>query len=245
MMSVYIFKGEVEKLETANKKSTEKKLMEVNFSIPKASKYNTRANYPRYFAWTESGYSNSTIHHEIMMQFAELWHENETDKYCFLFGDQLAAHKMEDTVIDTFDMRVMSFLLPVNSSHFLQPLDDTAFANFKCQLNRNAFELNDAFMFSPNEVQALLNSLCYEAEQSAFLKRVIKRCFMNTGLCPWDPARIMRLARENIGESEKDTKHKYLEAMAKAAAFKERHKPKLDKVETGKVKIKSNTLFSP
>ena len=244
-MSVYIFKGKAKKSKNLTKNEGENILMEVDFSIPKQPAHNTRSSYPQYFAWTESGYSNTAIHHEIMLKFADLWMTREPSAYCFLFGDQLAAHKHVDTVSATFDRRVMSFLLPVNSSHFLQPLDDAAFATFKLKLNLSAFHVNDAFLFNPKDVQSLLNSLCYEAEQSAFTKRVIQRSFLNTGICPWDPDKIMKLAKENIGETEKDTKHKYVEAMARAVAFKERNQPKLDKIDSGRVRLKSNTLFSP
>lgn len=219
--------------------------MEVNYCLPKQPAHNTRSAYPQYFAWTESEYSNSVIHHKIMAQFTVLWQTREPSMYCFLFGDQLAAHKSEETIAYTFNRHVMSLLLPVKLSHFLQPLDDTAFSAFKCKLNQSIFELNDAFLFSPNEVQSLLNSLCYKDEQMAYTKHVIKCSFKNLGICSWDPEHIMRLARENIGESEKDKKHKYLDAMAKAVAFKERLKPKLDKIDTGKVKPRSNILFSP
>ena len=107
------------------------------------------------------------------------------------------------------------------------------------------FRMNDAFLFSPTKVQALLNDLCYEAEQTAFNKCVILCLFKNCGLCPWDPKKIMKLAKENIGEMDQDTQHKYCAAMAKAVAFKERNKPKMAKIDSSRVKLTSNTLFSP
>ena len=48
-----------------------------------------------------------------------------------LFGDQLASHKNPNMVANALAHHVMCWLLPVSCTHFLQPLDATAFACFK------------------------------------------------------------------------------------------------------------------
>src|SRR5688572_13911776 len=138
--------------------------MEVNFSLPKASDHNTRSTYPQFFAWNKTGYNNKHLFHEMNEKFSDLWITREPSLHCYLFGDQLGAHKDQTTIAYVFDRYVMMFLLLVNSSHYLQPLDNYAFGSFKLELSWLSSMMNNACLFNPNEVQALLNSICYEAE---------------------------------------------------------------------------------
>ena len=70
------------------------------------------------------GYSNKQVHAQIMEKISKIWTESNPATYCWLFGDQLAAHKSPDTVEKCLNSHVMCWLLPTNTSHFLQPLDN-------------------------------------------------------------------------------------------------------------------------
>ena len=69
-----------------------------------------------------------------MEKFASVWAEQLELKFCWLFGDRLAAHKSPDTVEKALKSNVMCWLLPANTLDFLQPLDNTIFAQFKQEL---------------------------------------------------------------------------------------------------------------
>ena len=65
------------------------------------------------------------------------------------------------------------WMLPLNTSHFLQPLDDVCFARFKqvfrTELRRVEFRGLLSKITHENEVYAVL----YEVEQSVFTPRLI------------------------------------------------------------------------
>ena len=115
LVLVWIFKAS-----TASNESKHS-LLDVKFHIKLESR-SLRRSWKRYYAFTASGYSNRELHGQIMDWFGKVWMEQHLTDYCWLFGDQLAAHKCPQTVEKCLEQRVMSWLLLANTSHFLQPL---------------------------------------------------------------------------------------------------------------------------
>ena len=124
LMSVWIFKGSQEENDDGDA------MLQVNFNIEHEPRY-LRGTWKRYYAFTPSGFSNKELHANVMERFGKTWSEQNKTDHCWLFGDQLAAHKSVDTVEKALESRVLCWILPANTSHFLQPLDDNVFACFK------------------------------------------------------------------------------------------------------------------
>mgnify|MGYP001796369992 CR=1 FL=1 len=242
LMEVWIFKGKPQK------DDEESGVLTAQFNVQASNLSNriTRQKHPIYFAYTATSFNNKELHAHIMDQFGKLWMERGDNKHCWLFGDQLGCHKQADVVMKALGQNVMCWLLPANCSHFLQPLDDKIFANFKGKVSSKAKELTQAHLFSSEDYSKLLHLAAYEAVEDAFTERVVKRAFANTGIWPFDPARIMDLAKHNAGLKKQKTKGKYLGAMkriAEGVITPQKQKPK--QIKQGKVKIQANTTFSP
>ena len=90
-----------------------------------------KGSWPHFYAFTKTGYTNKKLHSATIEQFGKIWKELHPDEMCWLFGDQLASHKCVETIIAALENNVMCWLLPANTSHFLQPLDEKVFACFK------------------------------------------------------------------------------------------------------------------
>ena len=86
-------------------------------------KHNTRCHYPRYYGYTTSGYLNKEIFSEIMDVVVDLWKPRSKDEPCWIFCDQLASHMCHETNGKCLEQKVYLWLLPSNTSHFLQPLE--------------------------------------------------------------------------------------------------------------------------
>ena len=166
LMSVWIFKA------TKTKEENNDNLLEAQFHIEPQTRL-LRGNWKRFYTFTGSGYSNKQVHAQIMEEFSKIWTELNPATYCWLFGDQLAAHKSPDTVEKCLNSHVMCWLLPANTSHFLQPLDDKIFACFKQLLQRSSNNLTVGHTLSPDELAMALYHAGYEAECVVLSDKVI------------------------------------------------------------------------
>ena len=202
-------------------------------------------HWVRYYAYTTSGYSNRALHALIMKKFCKIWTSWHQTAICWLFGDQLAAHKSAETVKACMDERVMCWLLPANTLHFLQPLDDKIFARFKQVLKSNGKLVGKGSTAAELTATSALYHAAYEAERIAFTDKVIICAFENTGLYPFNLQRIMSLTMDNLGKKEVATKAKYVQAMRKAVEHK-LHKPgpKIEMMK-GTAWVQATKLFLP
>ena len=85
----------------------------------------------------------------------------------------------------------------------------------------------------------------YKAEHTAFTPRVIQRAFVNTGLFPFDPDKILWLAKQNAGMAIKKTRALYVKHMQQSVSNRDIRKPKNPAIKQGKVHVQASTLFDP
>jgi hypothetical protein len=199
-MSVWIFKAAEEDVEkSGDSLHQQSAFLNAQFNIPEVFGHPAlrRSDWPRFYAFSATGYSNKVLHAAVMEKFGKIWRTAHPTMYCYLFGDQLAAHKTVTTVRNTLENNVMCWLLPANTSHFLQPLDDTVFANFKRILTSLVEKVRLKQDASPLQIKMSLYQCAYAAERHAFTPRIIQRAFLNTGIFPFDPARILHLLALN------------------------------------------------
>ncbi len=74
------------------------------------------------------------------------------------------------------------WLLPSNTSHFLQPLDHLVFATFKKLIAKETYAAVVYAVFAGQDLDTLLFGLVLDIEQDAFTPRIIRAAFRNTGL---------------------------------------------------------------
>jgi hypothetical protein len=165
-----------------------------------AARYPKRGSWNRYYGFSDTGYVNNVLFDRCFTVFMDEWTLHNPGLRVFTFGDQLNNHIQVDLTRRALAKKVEMWLLPSNTSHFLQPLDHIVFANFKSMLRRESYEAVVASVFAGQNLDETLFALALQVEESAFSPRVIQKAFQQTGIWPWDASRIMRLARENAGE---------------------------------------------
>ncbi len=242
LLSVWIFAAKKEKGNDNNQQNT---LVNVDFTLPDVPSYPKRGQWPRYYAWTDTGYSNKELHESIMECFCNEWLKISKSRYCYVFGDQLGAHKSETVTEKCLKSNVLTCLLPANTSHFLQPLDDVIFARFKQVINLEFQTYQLSQKTTSEDIKRIMHKAAYHAKTLAFTVRVIKRAFSNTGMFPWKPELILEKAKQNAGEEMQATKHQYVSMMKKAADLKMHPKESSTKLSQGSVRVEASTAFNP
>ena len=107
------------------------------------------------------------------------------------------------------------YLLPSSTTHFLQPLDDNYFLNFKKNLSTGTSKKiseNPMLNETSDESEALLAAVI-PALKAASTTEIITASFRNTGIFPWDPELI--LSRANTADPTQKIKDKNLPSRAK------------------------------
>ena len=141
--------------------------------------------------------------------FCEEWRIRYPGLDVFVFGDQLGTHVQYDLTKSALAMGVHMWPLPSNTSHFLQTLDHLVFATFKKMIAKETYAAVVCATFSGQDLDKILFGIVLDIELSAFTPRIIRAAFRNTGLHPWNPAMIVKLAQENAGVIERSKNRQF------------------------------------
>ena len=216
--------------------------------LPKVeSSYALRPSHPVFYAATKKGYTNKQLTAEIIQKFREIWHQRYPGLHCFVFSDQLAAHFNLPLVEKSYKEGVYLWALPVNTSHFLQPLDNLPFARFKARLYTEVDRAGFSSLVRGQDVPNTdLIDIVLKVDREVFTSRAIRRSFLATGLFPFQPNKMRRLARMNVlnikTDPERRTEKLCLEfSKILATMVKPKHK-KSPKITIG---VPMNVIFDP
>jgi len=220
LLLVWIFKAAPNQQQENETLHNNTQTVHAAFIIKYPTKIILRGQHPTLYAFTKLGYSNTTLNSNIMKHFGELWKRDNREKMCWLFGNELSCHKNVNMVGNALTDNVMCWLFPANCSHFLQPLDATAFACFKQEISASKVAGHICPNMPSNEYQSCMYEVAYEAEQHAFTKRVIERSFAKTGIFPWSTETILKLAKQNVGKVQDATQNMYVERMRRSVEAK-------------------------
>ena len=169
------------------------------FVIRKSHLHPRRGSWERFFVFTKSGCINSNAFAMMVSKFIEIWTLHHPGLNCILFGDQLSAHSNIDVVEEAFDHNILMWLLPANTSHFLQPLDERPFGIFKKDVYRVGEQYLWDELVAEANIQHVFLQAAFDAEERAFTPSLVSSSFENCGLWPFNEERILNLASLNLG----------------------------------------------
>ena len=188
LSSFWIMKADVDESGTAKVKV-----------IVDSERYPPRKSWNRYYGFTTTGYINNDMFRECFNSFMDEWALQHPGKRVFTVGDQLNNHIQIDLCKDALGRGVEMWLLPSNTSHFLQPLDHVFFATFKSMLFKEAYPTIVRSVFGGQDLDETLFLMALDIERKAFQPQIIRSAFRETGLWPWNPDKIRKLTMENSG----------------------------------------------
>ncbi len=141
------------------------------------------------------------------------------------------------------------WLLPANTSHYLQPLDGTPFARFKQNIHSSVYLAKISSTLSNVVDRELFFAIAYKSEDDAFTKHSIAAAFSSCGLCPWDPFLIRKNALANVGKYSSSSELLKSDAVEAATAivrsFRDSAGTLKSTVRSTKVKLDKNRVFDP
>lgn len=187
-MSVYIFRSRFGEDDTAG----------TDFVLSRHQS-RTRSSWPRFYGWTDTGFLDAPTFAAVMDLFCSEWQLRNAGRQCLLLGDQLKAHRQVEVVRSALKHGVSCWWLVANTSHFLQVLDDKCFACLKKHLPVLSEQKMISALLTNQSARDSVLQAAYEAERMSFTPTTIRASFRSVGLVPWDAARVMHLARVNLG----------------------------------------------
>src|SRR3989338_2122426 len=153
--------------------------------------------WPRFYGFSQSGYINAEIWGALIDKFCEIFNNSYPGMNALLFSDQMSSHLEQVVVADALSRNVHMWSLVANTSHWLQPLDDLPFANFKLRLTAEHSKAVFHSAIQGGSLADLLIPAAYEAESEAFTPAVITRAFENCGLFPFNETKIIHVHSEH------------------------------------------------
>jgi len=156
-----------------------------------------RNDWERVYLFTETSYLNDQAWNAIMDYYCSLTQERYHGVDSLLLLDKLGAHMQPTTVQKCRKKGIHTIFFPANASHFIQPLDDLCFTNFKRVLYSMTENYIQAAIFQDKSLVNLLLEVAPNAEEKAFTQNIILSSFRNTGIWPFDSKLILHRAELN------------------------------------------------
>lgn len=154
--------------------------------------------HPTFYCFTQSGYLNGELWKPIMKKFKKEMARVAPGIHPVLLVDNATPHKVLDSLMWCVKNHIHLLYLPAHCTHFLQPLDNAIFEQFKNfilqYLNKKLSTLQP--------ISGQLTHLMFLVAQAArrcLTKRVISRAFAQVGIFPWKPDVILSAAAKNVG----------------------------------------------
>ena len=157
-----------------------------------------RTTWKRFHVASKTGYVTKEAWASIMDKFVEVWKERYPGLDCRVWMDNLASHTDEHVVVKAHLQGVHCWFLPKNTTHFTQPLDNLVFAKFKNWIEKKVAERRVASaLVGPTTDHHILADV-WAAEKKALTTAVITKSFRQTALVPFNAARVLERARDNL-----------------------------------------------
>ena len=175
----------------------------IKLSLTKTRYYTTRSKIPTYYCTSETGYANSSLWILILEKFAALMKNKFQNQNYLLLIDNLSCHCNIEVINMCKKNNIHLLYLPPYTTHYLQPLDQFAFANLKNQ-SRVKFRRNlISASKSTSPSLDLLENL--KGVTNSISESTIARSWQETGIIPWNPTLILQKAKNVNGDIKAPT----------------------------------------
>jgi rubrerythrin len=209
--------------------------------------YVKRGDWERFYMFTDTGYLDTESWKVIIKYYNSLTQRLWPGVHNLLLLDKLSIHMQADLVKQCLENGVHTLFFPANTSHFIQPLDNVMFTNFKKVFYKEVADWMSKSVLHHKKLITALIAVAPVAELKAFTPTVIKSSFSNTGIYPWNSKLILQHATLNNVEEKESVKNSTLsvadEARKAAMLVLEETMPE-KKVKQLKVRVTKNQLYT-
>jgi Uncharacterized conserved protein len=169
---------------------------DVTIQLPKLLSKSRRSLQLSKIYWTDTGYINNEVFYEIIEDFTRKWQVLYPGTHCCLIGDNLGIHRNLQIIERALQQSIYMCYLVANTTHWSQPLDNLLFARLKQEVSYLTTNLSFQQVFTSDDLISMID-VVLRAAYSAFSKATIRKSFAVTGLCPFSPEKITKLAYTN------------------------------------------------
>lgn len=159
----------------------------------------TRNFPPIYYLTTPTGRISGQDWDIIYSKFLSIISPWLQSREALLYLDNLGAHITPTSMTESLASHVAMIFLPPNTTHFLQPLDNLAFLDFKRTLKQDMrchFTPNG---FKEESFTQVMLKVSHDILLTTFQKKTLQQSFLNTGLSPFNPEKIMENVNRFLG----------------------------------------------
>ena len=150
------------------------------------------------YVLTPTSYLDKAAFREMMLDFAKIW-DRHHKTFAYVMMDRCSTHVDEKVIEELFDVNVRVILLPANTTHFAQPLDQEPLGEFQRQFGRLVWEkvdfIDKACPEHPKPTVAFFSAL-YDASRTAFSKKLIVAGFRTAGIWPWNSQNFAQIVNK-------------------------------------------------
>jgi hypothetical protein len=162
--------------------------------------------FPRYYAVSETGYMTQEIWQRVMrlvpraLEDRGLW-SSKTGHQIVVFTDAPSVHQVTGLTEELVGENTHMIYFPPNTSHFLQPLDGTPFANFKVKLRALLEDKIFNARVNQRSLKHIVAETIWQAEEEGFTVKSVKAGFTKRGVWPFNPEIVTANMHAALGTS--------------------------------------------
>ena len=151
----------------------------------------------RYYLVSKSGFSNQVLFSKMLRLIGKHWSDENPGLKLALWIDNASVHKATDSICDVFNEFLVNvrFFAP-NTTHFWQPLDRYFFAVLKKILKKigRLVEHSAAVLSVCASGYSAITAYAAMAEVVELAPKLLQADFAETGVFPWNRAKVEELA---------------------------------------------------
>ncbi len=174
----------------------------------KIARESSDTTHPVYYIYTAKGWLTAEAWYEILKVFHEQISHLFKKMKVFLFLDRLSCHMKDVCLQFTQSKGITTIFFPSASTHFLQPLDQEAFACFKNKM----YSMLDEKLVSVKKEDGNLNEILFEIAhdaEAAMTPQVLARSFEKSGIYPFNKEIIIKNAKRHNSEMDDENESSY------------------------------------
>jgi 4-hydroxybenzoate polyprenyltransferase len=172
---------------------------EVNIEIVHQTRpYSQRDYWSRMYMATDFGFINGPGWFDCLKKLRKVIKPFSNSSPVVIICDNASPHKDISAIEWMMKKNMHLVYLPPNTTHLLQPLDQQAFANWKRQLLALTRSQSSVLLSQSANLTDVLMQVAPEAERRAFTPKVLKASWNQTGLYPFDSAKVLSRVKQAI-----------------------------------------------
>ena len=143
---------------------------------------------------TKSGWVTKKAWKAMIHYFSKISKNWLNGRHGFITMDRLACHGDNESITALKNIGLECVYFPAHTSHFIQPLDQTAFALLKRYFKIEFIRLSIMMYLNNKSNDDIIRSALIQAEVLAYTHINIKAGFDKAGIYPWQPKKIQSIS---------------------------------------------------